>query len=191
MDNAKINKKKPNVVDVIVVSVIICGLAAIVFFGVMMLKDGFSFFKEDGDEQPNVEYTFRMSEVDVSLYSITKGADNIVGCPSLQVGDTVYDQLSGKALGQISAIYYEECKASTGMTDENGNLIYSDYPGYVDLIITVQAVSEKDGGVCSVDGYEVRIGNELRFRTYGFCGKGIVEGLAEIEVSDKEVAVNE
>ena len=177
-ENVKQSKKKLNVVDIAVLIMVVCGLAAVVFLGVMMLTEGSDIFGRKEERTADFTYMVVVEKVDVQLYSITKGADNMVGCPSLQVGDKVYDRESGELIGAVSGITYRDIRVPTDRADENGNAVYADYPGYVDLVIAVEAYNDGKNGVYGVNGYEIRSGADISFRTYGFYADGRIESVA-------------
>lgn len=173
-ENVKQNKRKLNAVDMIIIVIAACGILAAGIFAFVMLRGDSK--DSEGENKSNdagvtSEYVIKVEKINVDLYSITKGADKVAGCPFLQVGDSVYERESGKYIGKVVSITYEDHVESTNRF-ETGKVVYATYTGYVDLYITVEAESDNDKGALTVNGYTVRAGSELEFRTYGFYGDG-------------------
>lgn len=183
-EKVKKNVKKINIVDVLIMVVSVMVIAAVITFVIALVTDADSWFGKSDDEKPNVSYTVLVSEVDTELYSIVKSENSVVGCPSLQVGDAVYERNSGEKIGVVSAITYKDSVRSTGAVDENNNLQYVPYPGYVDLYITVDVYCEPGKDANEVNGYEIRIGSELEFRTYGFYADGSIVNVGKLTPAD-------
>ena len=57
--------------------------------------------------------------------------------------------------------------------------------GYIDIIITVSASGSLSDGIYSIDGYEIRVGSEIEFRTEGYTALGKCTA-----VTGKEIAEN-
>ncbi len=187
-ENVKQNKRKLNVIDIVIIIIASCGVLAVIIFAFMMLRGSSGDSNGEGDSKDAggaYEYVIMVPKINTDLYSITKGADYVVGCPSLQVGDTVYERESGKSIGEIISITYREHREPTNRYGTNGELIYADYVGYIDLIITVEAEPDGDLGVLEVNGCELRAGADLKFRTYGFYGDGSIISV------DKASAISE
>ena len=187
--NVKQNRRKLNAIDIVIIVIAICGILAVVFFALMMLR-GDPEESSQGTKKENAgetfEYIIKLPKLNTELYSITKGADNVAGCPSLQVGDAVYERESGKYIGKITSILYEEHVEPTNKYDASGRLIYANYVGYVDLLITVEAASNGKDGALAINGYNVRAGAELSFRTYGFYGDGKITHVGEKTSNNEE-----
>ncbi len=174
-EKVKTKKVRLNAVDAILLVLVICGMIAAVYFGFVFVKNGMSFFKNNADSAPNFTYTIKISRLDSSLYSITEGSEGVAGCPSLQAGDTVYDKESGKIIGKIKTVKYEKCMVATDMSDEKGNVIYAEYPGFVNLLVTVEgARDDEKSGKYEINGIDINSGKQLEFRTYGFTSLATV-----------------
>lgn len=188
-ENVKQNKRKLNAIDIVIMAIAACGIIAVIIFAFMMLKGGSGDTDGDIDTEDGSgisEYVIMVPKLNTQLYSITKGADRVVGCPSLQVGDSVYERESGKLIGEITSIKYEDHREPTDRYASNGALIYADYVGYVDLYITVEIPDDGEGNALSVNGYQIRVGAELEFRTYGFYADGSIVSLSRNVTADEE-----
>lgn len=180
-EKVKAKKVKLNAVDAILLVLVICGMAAAVYFGFIFVKNGMSFFKNNKDSTPDFTYTLRIDQLDSSLYSITEGIEGLAGCPSLQAGDTVYDKESGKSIGKIKTVRYEKCMLATDMCDENGNIIYAEYPGFVNLLVTIEGTRDDEKSMAyEINGITIKYGKKVDFRTYGFTSVATVTDISPL-----------
>ena len=175
-DNGKMKLRsrlrRINPVDAVIAIVFLLSLAAMayLFIGVVLSE---SESGKDDSLRP-VEYRVVIPNVSIDRFGLS--ADEISGtveCDFLKIGDTVYSQAGASKLGELVAIGYEVSTASTGHTDSEGNLIYAECPGQIDLILTIRG--EEKENTLTVGGESVRVGAELEFHTpsYFACGKVI------------------
>lgn len=155
-------RKKINIVDVVIGVIFLLALATMIY---LLIDVVFS------DEKPSedgagvaVEYRVKIENVDVERFGIALDeAGGAIECSFLQIGDLLYTEDGGDLLGKLSAIQYEVSTASTGYTDSEGNLIYAECPGRINLILTVR--SELSDNTLTVGGVPIRVGKELTFHT--------------------------
>jgi hypothetical protein len=149
--------KKINLVDAIIAVVFMLALVAAIYLTVTIA------FSDDipGNEvQKQVEYRLCIENVDIERFGIS--LDDQTGaakCDFLQIGDVLYSEDGSEQIGKISSIQYENATGSTGVTDSEGNLIYAEYPGRVNLILIVRGELDSD----TTDA--VRVGGLLSFHT--------------------------
>lgn len=169
----KSKRKKISVVDIVIAVIFLAALVAMIYLMVALLTD------ESADDADGVQADclLRIEQVDterfgITLNEVTGGAE----CAFLKAGDQVYDPESGEAIGRITAVTYEISTASSGEIDEEGNLVYIEYPGCVDLIITVrtEVASEQDRTVGSLN---LRLGSEIDLRTATYEAAATVVGM--------------
>lgn len=153
--------KKLNLVDAVIAIVFMLALVAAIYLTVTIaFSDGIP-----GEEvQKQVEYRLCIENIEVERFGITlDDQTGSVKCDFLQIGDVLYSKegstQSSTQIGKISSIQYEIATGSTGKTDSEGNLIYAEYPGRVNLILIVRG--ELDSGNTDI----VRVGELLPFHT--------------------------
>lgn len=158
----KSSKKKINPVDAVIAIIFVLALVAAVYLTVTIA------FDEDASSvdssQTQVEYRLCVANVDVERFGIT--LDEQTGtakCDFLQIGDLLYSADGSIQIGKLSSIQYEITTGSTGVTDSEGNLIYAEYPGRVNLILTVRGESEMNS--VSMGDQSIRVGGEISFHT--------------------------
>ena len=172
-DNGKMKLKsrlrKLNPVDAVIAIIFLFSLIAMVY-----LFTGVVFSEKEAGEDSSlkpVEYRVVISHVSIERFGLV--IDEISGtveCDFLKVGDTVYNQQGTAKLGKLSAIGYEVSTASTELTDSEGNLIYAECPGLVDLILTIRG--EEKESTLTVGGEAIRVGAELEFHTSSYFATG-------------------
>ena len=172
-------KNKLGAVDIIVIVIVAAGIIAAVYFGVVLLSGGIDFSRGKTSKEANIEYGIRIENVDTEVFAFVRGSDNTVGSAFLQVGDTVYDRASGKAIGRVAAMTYENSKASTGVPGSTGGMIYAETPGFIDVTITVEAATDAGKDPYVVNGFAVRVGENVAFRTYGYYAEGEIVYMTE------------
>lgn len=181
MNRSQINKKRKKIspVDVVIAVIFLVALAATVYLAIVLMTDDGASDRNDGvaaDCRLVIE-NVDIERFDITLNEVTGGVD----CEFLQVGDQVYDPESGEPIGRITSIAYELSTASSGEVNEEGNLIYVEYPGYVDLVITLRTELEGENDY-TVGSLNLRLGQEIHFRTASYEATAVV--------SDMETGVN-
>lgn len=162
---------------------------ALVSVGVFMY---FAFFSEldlfgKDEEKISVEYTVCVEKVNADLLGLgqPEGKEALVS-DFIDVGDKVYSCSDGSLIGRVSSVEYEISRSATGAYDSNGSLIYADYPGYVDIIITVKGDGLQSDGVYSINGYEIRVGSDIEIRTEGYTALGKCVSVSGKELTDSD-----
>lgn len=154
--------RKINIVDAVIGIIFLLALITMVYLLVSVV---FSDENKVEDGVGNaVEYRVKIENVDVERFGIALDeASGVIECSFLQIGDVLYNEDGSNSLGKLSAIQYEVSTASTGYTDSEGNLIYAECPGRVNLILTVRGELSDDA--LTVGGVPIRVGKELSFHT--------------------------
>lgn len=175
-----------NFIDWLLILVALASIGAFVYFAFFSELDLFG-----KDEQKiNVEYTLRVEKVNAEFF-LGLNNDSLpdtrttLNADFIDVGDKVYSSADGTLVGRVKSVEYERSKISTNKYDDNGILIYAEYPGYVDFIITVSGSGLGTDGVYSINGYEIKVGSDIQFRTEGYNAVGKC-----IKVSGKEIENN-
>lgn len=174
--------RKMNFIDWLLVLIVIACVGAFVYF---------AFFSELGlfgskEDKVSVQYTVKIENVNAEMLGINAdGEKGTLNCDFIDTKDKVYDCKTGTLIGRVTSVKYERSYKSTGMVDEYGDLVYAPYVGYIDIIITVSASGSLSDGIYSIDGYEIRVGSEIEFRTEGYTALGKCTA-----VTGKEIAEN-
>lgn len=166
--NTGSSKRKINPVDAVIAIVFLLALAATVYLTVSLAFADPN--ADDGTGSP-VEYRMCVKSVDVERYGITLNEQaGTVECDFLKIGDTLYSDDGTAVIGKLASIQYEPSTASTGISDEEGNLIYAECPGKVDLILTVRGELAEDA--LTVGDLKLRIGKLISFHTASYFAEG-------------------
>ena len=161
--------KRINPVDAVIAIIFLVSLITMgyLFVGVV-LSDGEA--NRDDSLKP-VEFRVVIPNVSVERFGIvTDELSGTVECDFLKIGDAVYNQEGSVQLGELVSIGYTVSTASTGYTDSEGNLIYAECPGQIDLILTVRG-KEKENTL-TVGGEAIRVGAMLEFHTPSYFAEG-------------------
>ncbi len=168
-----------NLVDWLLILVALISVGVFVYFAFFSELD---LFGKD-EEKISVEYTLVVENVNAGLFGLGVPEENSeLNADFIDTGDRVYDCEKGAAIGKVTSVRYEQAKKSTGAVGENGTLIYANYPGHVNIIITVSGSGLGSDGVYSINGYEIRVGSDVEFRTEGYTANGKC-----VSVSGKEI----
>lgn len=164
--NVKTAPRKPfrfNIIDALFLLVIIAASGALIYI---------LFFR--GTESPSasprtdVEYKVELRMVREEL----KGKINI--------GDKVIDASKLYSIGEVTDVKYTT-STYTGVNNAEGILVYSDYPGYVNVTITVKASADTGSGSYMIDGvYKINVGTYVSLRVPDFTGSGYCVSVEEV-----------
>ncbi len=175
--NTRSSGRKINPVDAVIAIVFLLSVVATVYLTVSLV---FSDQQNDGGSGTPVEYRLSIENVDVERYGITLNEQaGTAECDFLKIGDTIYSDDGADVIGKLVSIQYESSTGSTGMSDGDGNLVYAEYPGKIDLILTVRAELSDD--TLTVGELSLRIGKQISFHSASYFAS------AEIISVDTEV----
>ena len=162
----KINntKRKFTFIDIILVLAIL-GLAGFVIYGVFFADQNVQ-----GEKAVEVEYQIKVEKIRYEDYEIELLSDGKITSDFLLKNETVYLASNSKEIGKVVSVEYEPYTQSTGEVNELGELIYSEYPGYINILITVQTNAENTQNGYSVSGVDLLMGSEIEFRTQTYFG---------------------
>jgi hypothetical protein len=159
-------KSKFTFFDVVLIAAIIV-VAALIVYNVF-IADG------DGTAKDSVEVEYRVliEKIKCDKYSLEITETGKLKRNFLENGEKVYLSENSAVIGEIVSVTAEPYKESTGQVNSSGELIYCEYPGYVNIIITIKAgaVDVSDG--FEVSGYKILSNGEIEFRTPTYIGEG-------------------
>jgi len=159
-------KKRLTFIDIILVLAIL-GLAAFAIFEVINADQH---IPKDKAEQ--IEYVIEIEKVRYADFNILLTEENKIKSDFLLKNETVYLEQNSKEIGKIVSVEYEPYMESTGEVNESGELIYCEYPGYINILITVQTSAEKTDYGYTVSGIDLLSNSDISFRTQTYCGDG-------------------
>lgn len=167
----KIKRKKISPVDIAIAVIFLIALVSMIYLLVALFADNGGDAKDGvaADCQLKIEY------VDAERFGIT--VNEVTGgveCAFLQAGDEVYDPQSGESIGRITAVAYEKATAPTGEVDEEGRLVYAEYPGYVNLILTLRTELESEQRY-TAGSLDLQLGQQITLRTASYEATALVE----------------
>jgi len=171
-----------NFVDWLLLALAVISVGVFVYFAFFSELQLFS----KREENVSFEYTVTVENVNANILLGLADRDlpesrTELKTDFISVGDKVYSCEDGALIGRVTAVAYERSVEPTEAKDENGNLIYADYYGHVDIIITVKGEGVSENGVFSINGYELRVGSDIEFRTPKYTALGEI-----VNVSGKE-----
>ncbi len=142
-------KRKPNIVDILIIVVIVALCAAAVFkFGAVNKREATGV---DASEEQKI-YTALIDEVRMATVN------------ALHEGDRIYDEKTGICLGTITAVAHEPFLKNVPLND--GTIQPVEFPDYYSVTLTIEGpVTEKDEGYF-VDGIvEMKANSEMNVMT--------------------------
>lgn len=175
----KNTKRRLTFIDVALILAII-GLVGFVVYSVFNSGKSVS-----GSKAVEIEYQIKIEKINYENFGITLLQDNKIQSDFLSVGEYVYFENNSKEIGKIVSVEYEPYITSTQEVDEEGNLIFGEYPGYINLVITVKTNAEKTDYGFKVWNEDLLVNTELAFRTRSYCGVGQIVDILE-KGGDKE-----
>lgn len=170
----KVKRKKISAVDIVIAVIFLVALISMIYLMVTL-------FNEENDnaseEEIAADCRLEIGQVDVQRFGITLNElTGSVECDFLKAGDQVYDPITGEAVGRITAVTYRNTTLPSGEVDEEGNLVSVEYPGHIDLIVTVRTelASEQNR---TVGSQQLQLGNEIILRTASYEATAEVVGM--------------
>jgi len=152
-----------NIIDALFLLIILAStgvLVYILFFGGADSTDSSSYSQ--------VEYKIELRMVREEL----KGKIN--------VGDKVIDASKLYTIGEVTDVKYVGA-IYTGVNRAEGTLVYSDYPGYINITVTVKANADLSSGSYMIEGvYKLSVGTYVSLRVPNFTGSGYCVSIKEV-----------
>ena len=143
-----------NFIDVILIFVILAALACLFYlFTSHQTENSGSTGKYD------VVYT-------IEVRTIRDEFKNLVN-----VGDKVVDAVQLFTIGEVTDVSYKNSDYTT-FDRENGTLVHYDYPGFLDMTLTVRASANLENNTYMIGGYELAVGVLVSFRTPSYTASG-------------------
>lgn len=180
------NKKSFGIADTAVLIGFVILALALVYTALLLIFGGtdvFSLIGKDDGETVDLSFSLCVSGIDTTVYSVEPQGDDAV-CGFLSVGDTFY--IDGKAVGRVTHIGHADHMVKTGLDNSNGSLVYAAYPGYLDLVVTIEAQGkETDSGYVVADR-EIKIGAPLALSTKKAEFDATVSDVQKIDVDDAD-----
>ena len=142
-------KRKPNIVDILIIVVIVALCAVAVFkFGVVNNKESAGV---DASEEQRT-YTAFIDEVRMATVN------------ALHEGDKVYDEKTGICLGTITEVSHAPYMKS--IITDNGSVAEVEYPDYYSITLTIEGpVIEKEEGYFVEGIVEMKANSEMNVVT--------------------------
>lgn len=100
----------------------------------------------------------------------------------ITISDQVTDTVTQYALGEVVNVEYTPTRY-TGVNHNTGELVFSDYPEHIDIIVTIRAQATASGDVYSLGGYKVAVGKAIALRVPDFISEGYCIQLTEVAVN--------
>ena len=106
----------------------------------------------------NIVYTIQVNDVRSEFKGLIKA------------GDTVTSTSTLREIGTVVSVDYKNVQY-TGK-DENGNTVYSDYPGLLTAVITVSAKANTEDGLYKAGDVTISAGTQIGFRVPQYTADG-------------------
>lgn len=138
-------KRKPNIVDILIIVIIIALAALAVFkFGVVNKNESTGL----GDAAETRTITAFIDEVRMPTVN------------ALHEGDKIFDEKTGICIGTITAVSYEPYRK--GVIAADGSVKQVEYPDYYSVTLTMESpVIEKEEGYFAEGVVELKINSEM------------------------------
>ena len=138
-------KRKPNIVDILIIVVILALAAVAVFkFGVVNKTESAGV----GDAAEQRTYTAFIDEVRMATVN------------ALHEGDKIYDEKTGICIGTITAVSHEPYMKT--IIADNGSMVEVEYPDYYSISLTIEGpVIEKEEGYFVEGVVELKTNSEM------------------------------
>ena len=171
----KINntKRRLTFVDIIIILALL-GFVGFVVYSVLTADQNVS--KENA---VNIEYQIKVEKVRYADFEIVLLSDNKIKSDFLLKNEVLYFEQNSKEIGKVVSVEYEPYMESTGEVNESGELIYCEYPGYINILITVQTTAEKLDHGYTVSGVDLLSNSRIEFRTQTYVGVGNIVKISE------------
>jgi len=178
--------KKLSPIDIIMIIITGAGIVAAIVFAVIMLVGKSGDKAAKSAQTADFEYRILVSGVDTGKFEFAEAEDGSLESAFLKAGDKVYDRKSGKEIGTVKTVTSDDHRIPTGDVSATGELEYAVCPGYIDLIITVSALSDNKDGSYVINSYRVRSGQDIAFHTYGYYADGEILSVSEATAEENE-----
>jgi len=142
-----------NIIDLILLVVILSASAALIYI-FMPAKA-----QDNDNASQNINITYQ-------LY-VKKVPDVLEG--KINIGDNVVDSVTLYNIGEVADVTYTK-SVHAGVDKSEGKYVYSEYPGMIDIYVTVSADAVKTDSAITVNGFTVAVGKEIPFRVPGYTG---------------------
>ena len=166
-------KRRFTFVDIILV----LAMLGLVIFAIYSISSADKNIADDKVVQ--VEYQIKIEKVRYQDFSIELLSDNKIKSDFLKKDEIVYLLENSEEIGKVVRVEYEPYTESTGEINELGELIYAEYPGYINLLITVSAEAEKQENGNAVSKKVLLLGDEIEFRTKTYDGAATITQITE------------
>lgn len=160
--NAEKLKFRFNFIDVILIVVI---LAAAALLAYIFLSSDINLF--ESNKKVEIEYKVEIRQVREEFRDF------------IAISDGVTDTVTQYALGEVVNVEYTTTRY-TGVNHTTGELVFSDYPEHINIIVTIRAKATASGDVYSLGGYKVAVGKAIAFRVPDYIGEGYCIQLTEV-----------
>lgn len=138
-------KRKPNIVDILIIVVVVL-LVLLAVFKFAVVNKSESAGVEDAAQQRT--YTAFIDEVRMATVN------------ALHEGDKIFDEKTGIYIGTIVSVSHEPFKK--GILDNDGSPKYLDYPDYYSVNLTIEGpVIEKEEGYFVEGVVELKANSEM------------------------------
>ncbi len=98
----------------------------------------------------------------------------------INIGDKVIDASKLYTIGEVTDVKYTNY-VYTGVNREQGTLVYSDYPGHINITVTISASADISSGNYMINGvYKLSVGTYVSIRVPNFTGSGYCISIKEV-----------
>lgn len=98
----------------------------------------------------------------------------------INIGDKVIDASKLYTIGEVTDVKYTNF-VYTGVNRQQGTLVYSDYPGFINITVTIKAPADLSTGNYMINGvYKLTVGTFVSIRVPDFTGSGYCISIKEV-----------
>ena len=183
MNNVPGKRKKLsiNFIDILLIMIIVFSLLFLVY---MVFFFDSAIFGNNADHKDGwIKIVLRAEQVDDSYkVDIAEGDEAVNATEAFVIGNVQ----SCARIGASKKVTAEQITDTDGETSETKTVtVYSSYPDRSDYEIVVTAYSTVNEGTYTIDGHEIRLGDEFMLNTGYFGAKVICVSITEVTASEE------
>lgn len=152
-----------NLIDALLIVTIIAAAGILIYIFMSSEVDLFS----DGNTVA-IEYTVEIKQIRTEFRDL------------ISIEDPVTDTVTQYPIGSVTDVAYSDTQY-TGINRGTGELVFSNYPERMNIVVTIHATAEASSDGYIVNGYRVSVGKNIALRVPSFIGEGYCTTITEID----------
>lgn len=162
MTGSQKNRFRLNFIDIIVILILLTATALLAY---IFLSTDINLF--EGNKKVTIEYKVEIRQIREEFRDF------------INISDLATDTVTQYALGEVVDVEYTPARY-IGVKRNTGELVISDFPEHINIIVTIRSAASVDGADYSLDGYKIAVGKPVALRTPNFINEGYCTQLMEV-----------